>query len=283
MAVEKVRDILRVSDREGHCAISFAAFNLESIRWVLQVAEEEQAPVILMEYPTYHATMPFSTFAATVKDLAAQVKIPVGLMLDHSASFDTTLAAVAGGFTSVMADYSSLPFEENVAHTREVVRCCHAMGIDVEGELGHVGFASNPEDFTDSSGFTDLQSARDYLAQTEADQLAVAIGTAHGNYVQTPCLDLKRLEELNAGIDTPLVLHGGSGVPDDQLLGAFQRGINKLNIATQYNQCLYDAVVQVIQKGGPATPRLSDCMKEAAPHAQNYIRHLIRLGLGKAE
>ena len=106
MAVERVSDILRAVDREGYGVISFAAFNLESIHWVLEVAEEEETPVLLMEYPTYNAMMPFSTFAAVVKDLAGKAHIPVGIMLDHGPSFETALNAVAGGFTSVMVDFS---------------------------------------------------------------------------------------------------------------------------------------------------------------------------------
>lgn len=281
MAVERVTDILRAADKEKCGVISFAAFNLESISWVLEVAEEEKTPVLLMEYPTYNTMMPFSTFSAVVKDLAVKARVPVGIMLDHGPSFETAMAAVAGGFTSVMVDFSGESYEENVRKTREVVRACHAMGIDVEGEVGRVGDADTESDYLSSDNYTDPKVAVDYLEKTGVDQLAVAIGTAHGNYVSEPHLDIERLKLLNAATDTPLVLHGGSGVPDDQLRAAFQNGVNKLNIATHYNQIMYDAVADVIRGGKSATPRISDCMKAAKPAAQEFIRHLIRLGNGK--
>ena len=281
MAVERVTDILCAADKEKCGVISFAAFNLESISWVLEVAEEEKTPVLLMEYPTYNTMMPFSTFSAVVKDLAAKARVPVGIMLDHGPSFETAMAAVAGGFTSVMVDFSGESYEENVRKTREVVRACHAMGIDVEGEVGRVGDADTESDYLSSDNYTDPKVAVDYLEKTGVDQLAVAIGTAHGNYVSEPHLDIERLKLLNAATDTPLVLHGGSGVPDDQLRAAFQNGVNKLNIATHYNQIMYDAVADVIRGGKSAMPRISDCMKAAKPAAQEFIRHLIRLGNGK--
>lgn len=281
MAVERVSDILRAVDREGYGVISFAAFNLESISWVLEVAEEEGTPVLLMEYPTYNAMMPFSTFAAVVKDLASKAHIPVGLMLDHGPSFETALAAVAGGFTSVMVDFSGESYEENVRKTREVVKACHAMGIDVEGEVGHVGDADTESDYLNADNYTDPRIAVEYLERTGVDQLAVSIGTAHGNYVSEPHLDIDRLKQLNAATNTPLVLHGGSGVPDGQLRAAFSNGINKLNIATHYNQIIYSAVEEVVSGHKSATPRISDCMKAAKPRVQAYIRHLIRLGRGK--
>ena len=155
------------------------------------------------------------------------------------------------------------------------------MGIDVEGEVGRVGDADTESDYLISDNYTDPKVAVDYLEKTGVDQLAVAIGTAHGNYVSEPHLDIERLKLLNAATDTPLVLHGGSGVPDDQLRAAFQNGVNKLNIATHYNQIMYDAVADVIRGGKSATPRISDCMKAAMPAAQEFIRHLIRLGNGK--
>ena len=280
MAVEKVCDILRAVDKEGYGVISFAAFNLESIHWVLEVAEMENTPVLLMEYPTYDTMMPFSTFAAVVKDLAEKVRIPVGLMLDHGPSFETALAAVAGGFTSVMVDFSGESYEENVRKTREVVRACHAMGIDVEGEVGHVGDACRESDYLNADNYTTPDLAADYLEKTEIDQLAISIGTAHGNYISDPRIDIDRLKKINQAVDVPLVLHGGSGVPDEQLRAAFRNGINKLNIATHYNQVIYNAVAQVITGGRAATPRISDCMKAAKSEVQSYIQHLIRIGRG---
>lgn len=281
MALVQVSKILRECKEEGKCAIAFSGFNLESIGWVIETAEEENTPVILLEYPTYSSMIEFSTFAAVTKELAGRVKIDVGLMIDHSPDMETAMKAVSGGFTSVMVDFSSLPFEENVRRTAEVVRYCHAMGIDVEGEVGHVGSGMNEADYLDEAGYTRPETAVEYVKRTGVDQLAVAIGTAHGNYKASPKLDLERLDKIREAIDIPLVLHGGSGVPYDQLREAFKRGICKLNIATDYNQYIYHCVKNLVLSDNADKKRMSDCIKEARPLAKEYIRNLIRMGNGK--
>jgi ketose-bisphosphate aldolase len=192
-----------------------------------------------MLYPGMLETISAKVFASITKAMAKQVKIPVGLHLDHCESFETILSTIKAGFTSVMFDGSKLPFEENVRGTSEVVRAAHAMGVDVEAELGHVGFADNKSDFVNEDMYTTAEQASNFVAKTKVDSLAIAIGSAHGYYVETPHLSMTRLKEINKAIDTPLVLHGGTGIPEDQLRQAFKLGINKLNVGTEYFAIFY--------------------------------------------
>lgn len=280
MALEKAVDILKYADKQKKCVIGFDAFNLESIQWIIETAEEEQIPVIVMIYPGDRALMSLSTFGAVTRDLASKVSIPVGLMLDHGPDFETTMEAVKGGFSSMMIDTSHLDFEENVRQTAEVVKTCHALGIDVEGELGHVGIASRESDYTNSDNFTRVDKAVEFIDRTGIDILAISIGTAHGNYVTAPKLDLERLEQIDAATDTPLVLHGGTGVPADQLKAAFARGINKMNYATGYKLKLYEVAKELIDKG-ELRPRMSDLMLAMRDPMHEFIRGVMRLAWPK--
>lgn len=280
MALERAVDILKYADEQKKCVIGFDAFNMESIKWIIDTAEEEQIPVILMIYPGDRKIMPLSTFGATVRDLAAKVKVPVGLMLDHGPDFETTMEAVKGGFSSMMIDTSHLSFEENVRQTAEVVKTCHALGIDVEGELGHVGFAGNEDDYKNADNFTRVDKAVEFIARTGVDILAISIGTAHGSYVSAPNLDLVRLEQINAATDVPLVLHGGTGVPEEQLKAAFARGINKLNYATGYKLKMYEVAKQIMESG-EIRPRMSDLVIAMEQPMHDFIRGIMRLAWPK--
>ena len=280
MALEKAVDILKYADREKKCVIGFDAYNLETIKWVIDTAEEEQIPVIVMIYPGDKKITPLSTFAAITRDLAGKVQVPVGLMLDHGPDFTTTMEAVKGGFSSMMIDTSHLPFEENVQKTAEVVKTCHALGIDVEGELGHVGIAANEEDYKNADNFTPVNKAVEFIERTGVDILAISIGTAHGSYVSAPELDLERLEKINEATDIPLVLHGGTGVPEDQLKAAFARGINKLNYATGYKLKLYEVAKQIMDSG-EIRPRMSDLMLAMEQPMHDFLREIMRLAWPK--
>lgn len=280
MALERAVEILKYADQQKKCVIGFDAFNLESIKWIIETAEEEQVPVIMMIYPGDRVMMPLSTFAAVTHDLASKVSVPVGLMLDHGPDFATCMEAVKGGFTSMMIDTSHLDFEENVRQTAEVVKTCHALGIDVEGELGHVGIASRESDYKNADNFTTVDNALEFIERTGVDFLAISIGTAHGSYVSAPQLDLNRLEQINAATDIPLVLHGGTGVPEDQLKAAFARGINKLNYATGYKLKLYEVAKQIMDKG-EIRPRMSDLMMAMQEPMHDFIRSIMRLAWPK--
>lgn len=248
MAFEKMSTILREADQKGTAVLAFDCMHYESIAWLIEAGEELQLPVIVMLYPSLTNFIPLEAFAAITKAMAAKVKIPVALHLDHCESFETIMGAIKAGFTSVMIDGSKLPFDENVAVTCEIVKTAHALGVDVEAELGKVGQAINKGDFQDKDVYTSVNEAVRFTEKTHVDALAIAFGSAHGFYVETPKLDFQRLSEINAAIDTPLVLHGGTGIPDDQLQQAFRLGINKLNIGTEYSALFYSTAKEYVER-----------------------------------
>ncbi|MDI9242956.1 class II fructose-bisphosphate aldolase [Fusibacillus kribbianus] len=244
MALEKVSSILKMADEANTSAIAFNCNDYTMAYSVAAVAEELNKPVIIMLYPAdsfQKNCCNISGFAATVRELADKVKVPIGLHLDHCSDFDYILNAIKCGFSSVMYDGSMLPVEENIRLTRRVVDAAHALGADVEAELGHVGFAAQ-SDQHNLDLYTRPEVAAKFCEETKVDSVAVAIGSAHGVYLETPKLDLERLDEINAATDTPLVLHGGSGIPNDQLEQAFRRGINKFNVGTEYFQLYLDSI-----------------------------------------
>ena len=242
MAFEKVSTILKDADAKRTAVLAYDCFNFESIAWLVEAGEELGIPVIVMLYPGLMESIPAHVFAAITKAMAKKVKIPVGLHLDHCDSYETILGTIRDGFTSVMIDGSKLEYAENVRVTCEIVKAAHALGIDVEAELGKVGTAANKGDFKNEDLYTTAAQAADFVAKTKVDSLAIAIGSAHGWYVETPKLSMPRLKEINSAIDTPLVLHGGTGIPEDQLKESFRLGINKLNVGTEYFAIFYSTI-----------------------------------------
>lgn len=276
MPLAKVSSMLKDAQAQGCAVAAFNVFNLESIHWIIKAAEAEGAPVIAMLYPACNVHVPESTFTAIANDLAGRAKVPVGVHYDHSNGFEQIMAAIAMGFRSVMIDGSALPFEENAAVTAAVARAAHPMGVDVEAELGLVGHANNPEDFINTSRYTLPEEAVEFVKRTGADSLAVAIGSAHGNYVATPMLDLKRLEEIRAAVPVPLVLHGGSGIPEEQIRQSVKRGITKLNIGTEFNQEAYRQLAAL--RGSEKEPdSLLGALMRVSPGMVEYVRAKIRM------
>lgn len=259
MAFEKVSDILKAAAAQNTAVYAFDALDLNTIMAVVQGAERAKKPVIAMLYPTMHKVCPPRIFAEMVKECARTVSIPVGLHLDHCSDFDFIVSAIRDGFTSVMADGSLLPLEENIAFTKSVMRVADIFGVDVEGELGHVGSASNAADYDDETMYTTVDSAVRFTAETGVASLAVSFGSAHGVYTKPPKLSIQRLREINAAVDTPLVLHGGSGIPQDQLEEAFANGINKFNVGTEFFLLNARLAKEAVEKVDPTKP-FSDVM-----------------------
>lgn len=276
MPLEKVGKILRDADKRGYAVAAFNLFNYETIAWAIEAAEREGAPVIAMLYPACKGYIPFSTFASITRDLADKASVPVGLHLDHSTSYEEILESISVGFTSVMFDGSRLHYDENIRATAEVAKAAHGMGVDVEAELGYVGSAANMNDYINAEHYTKPEAAADFIDKTGVDSLAVAIGSAHGNYASTPRLDLGRLEEINGATDLPLVLHGGSGIPEEQIKAAVRLGINKLNIGTEVNQIFYSKLAAVTENNR-SKPSYLSCMSMLRVEMVDYLRSKIRL------
>lgn len=246
-------DLVRQADAKAAAVLSFVCIDYNEARAVISAAEQTGKPAIIMllpEYVTKYSLNGFGEFAAMVRFMTEHTDARVGLHLDHSYDEDEVRRAIECGFTSVMFDASRDDLQTNIRRTRAVVEYAHARGVAVESELGSVGLASERwGERTDL--FTKPDAAALFCRETGVDSLAVAIGNAHGDYLQTPRLDLKRLDEINAATDTPLVLHGGSGIPEDQLAEAFGRGINKFNYGTDVKRCYIQAIRNYMAKHDP--------------------------------
>lgn len=218
----------------GHYAIgAFNVHNMETVQAVVNVAAQENAPVIIQTSASTVKYAGANFLAANVKAAAEMVDIPIALHLDHATSYQQVVECIRAGYTSVMIDGSKLPYDENVALTRKVVELAHYAGVSVEAELGKVG--GTEDDLTvdeREATFTVPEEAVKFIEDTGVDYLAIAIGTAHGVYKWEPKLDLERLKKIRSMVSVPLVLHGASGVPDDGLRDAIACGINKVNLAT---------------------------------------------------
>ena len=277
MSVEKVGTILKMADEANTTAIAFNCTDYNTIVSVVKVAEELSKPVICMLYPEHaylkHWTTP-KIFVETVRDVAKNVKVPVGIHLDHCSDFDYIVAAMRCGFDSVMYDGSMLPVEENIKNTAEIVKVAKAFGADVEAELGRVGFASTVADQNDTDKYTKPEVAAAFCEQSGCSSVAVAIGSAHGFYKETPKLDIERLKKINAATDVPLVLHGGSGIPNDQLEVAFRGGINKFNVGTEFFYLYYQTMKKFCEAGHPD---FFDLPLEVQNALENYLRQKMQL------
>lgn len=241
---EKVSNILKMARESNTAAIAFICMDYTMARTVVYAAEAANTPAIVMLYPE-HVTVQRTTglrgFVQAVMELAEEVRVPIGLHQDHDYSLKAIRKALDAGFTSVMMDGSMNSLEENIRLTREVVEEAHARGATVEGEIGHVGTAAQADN-ENLDLYTKPDAAERFCRESGVDALAISIGNAHGEYKQTPKLDVARLEEIRGVTQVPLVLHGGSGIPDDQLLTAFSKGISKFNLGTDYLRNYFAAV-----------------------------------------
>ena len=226
--------LLRRAVSEGYAVPSFCVWNAESIEVVLRVAAKLKAPVILMNGPGEFGLLAPRDLGAVAHALAEHFDVVAALHLDHGASIAMVRDCLAANYTSVMLDYSTRPWAENIEALRQVVALTHPRGVTVEGELGMIGRADEVSvESGEQSTLTDPEMAGVFVRETGIDALAVSIGNAHGFYTKLPQLDFERLAKLQAATRIPLVLHGGSGTPEADLRRAISLGIAKVNVATE--------------------------------------------------
>ncbi len=228
-----LNEILPQARRLHYAVGAFDCMEDVMIRAILDTAEQERAPVILMALEHDLQGRGIRYVSGLVHAVAGAYRIPIVLHLDHSESLEAVRRAIEHGFSSVMYDGSQLPFGENADRSREVAELAHAHGVSVEAELGFVaGKDIFGADYPGAgkSLLTEPAEVVDFVARTGVDALAVSIGTAHGVYVAKPNLDIERLEAIEAVSKVPLVMHGGSGTPEDQVRSAIRHGITKLNV-----------------------------------------------------
>lgn len=225
-----MKEILDRAKKEGYGVTAPNVQSEDTVRAAIEVAEEYNAPMIIDVNTFIHPNLPW--FLDMIRDLATKASVPIAINLDHGKTYDDIMLGIYSRFTSIMVDRSSLPYEQNVLETKEVVKMCKPLGISVEAELGHVGQGQNYV-HDGINNLTDPEEAAKFILETGVDCLAVAVGTAHGRYKGEPYIDFERLEAIAAACgDTPLVLHGGSGTGDENLAKAIRSGIQKVNLAT---------------------------------------------------
>ena len=249
MALVKVNELLQDATENHYGVAAVNIMNMEMARYVVEAAEAERMPIIVQYYPGFADYAPLATIAYAAKYFAERASVPVAVHQDHSRGYDIALSGIRDGFPSVMVDGSALPYEENVALTKAVVDAGRVFNVDVEAELGHVGDGSNASDFDSADLYTSVEQAVEFVERTGCGSLAVAVGNAHGPYVKTPKLDFDRIRELRAALDLPLVMHGCSDIPDEQLQECVRLGMSKFNIATEYFRALYRALERDIASG----------------------------------
>lgn len=246
MALVKVKDLLAHATKHHYGVPAINSINPETVRFAIEAAEHERLPIIVQYFPGFADYMPVNVMAFAACQYARNASVPVAVHLDHSKGYDIAVGGIRDGFPSVMVDGSSLPYEENTQLTRDVVNIGKVFDVDVEAELGHVGEGFSIDDIKNSDHYTNPDQAADFVGKTGCDSLAVAVGNAHGPYVTEPNLDFNRIKEIRAAVTIPLVMHGCSGIPDDQMQEAVNLGMSKFNIATEYFRAIYHSMEKQI-------------------------------------
>ena len=226
-----LNEVLKKAQKEKYAVGLFNTTDTDMLQAVIEAAEESNSPVIL---GTAEVLLPYGELkliAPSVIAAANRASVPVVVHYDHGLTFERCLEALQLGFSSVMFDGSAKAYGQNIEETKEIVKIAHAFGASVEGEIGHVGEAAQGDESLENM-YTTVAEAKEYLENTGVDALAVAIGSAHGVYKKKPKLNIERLKEIADAVSVPLVLHGGSGLSDDDFKNTIREGIAKVNIFT---------------------------------------------------
>lgn len=254
MALVTTKQMLLDAQKGGYAVGAFNVENMEMVQAAIEAAEELKSPVILQATPLTQEYTSSELIYAMVEVAAKKASVPVAIHLDHGSSFEWALKCLRAGFTSIMIDGSHGTFEENIAICKKVVEVCHSVGIPVEAELGKVGGNEDGMEGGDDNPYTDPKQAAELVKRTGVDFLAVAIGTAHGVYQGVPKLDKNRLSEIREVVSIPLVLHGTSGVPDEDVKDCIARGICKVNYATDLRMAFSNGIREAMTEN----PKLFD-------------------------
>lgn len=277
MHIISTHNMLQKAREQGFAVPAFNIHNLETLQVVVETAAELQTPVILAGTPGTFNYAGTCNVVAIVQQLAQEHKIPLAIHLDHHETLADVQYKVDRGIRSAMIDGSHLPFEQNVMLVREVVTFCHRNDVSVEAELGRLGGEEDGMvvDQRDAL-YTSPEQAAEFVQRTGIDSLAVAIGTAHGLYTAEPKLDFERLEQIRQRVDIPLVLHGASGLSEDDIRHAIRLGICKVNVATELKIAFSDALkAWFIQHPDANDPR--HYMQPAKQAMKEVVRKVIHV------
>ena len=235
MPLTTIVPILKKAQNEGYGVGAFNFINMETLEGIITAAESLNSPLIVGVPERLSSILDLNTLSAMALSRIERSSIPIALHLDHSKNFTNTMKAIRFGFSSVMFDGSALPFEENIAQTRRIAEVAHAVGVSVEGEVGYVGRDIDAETLNPDL-FTKVEQAVEFVEKTGVDALAISYGSVHGIYKGTPHLDFERLNDIRHAVDVPLVLHGGSGLSDNDFIHSIELGISKINIFTDISE-----------------------------------------------
>ncbi|WP_373243206.1 ketose-bisphosphate aldolase [Megamonas funiformis] len=279
-----MKELLAIAKENKFAVPAFNIGSLEILRAVMEVAEETNSPVILEIHPLEieYLTDPF---VLTVKEYAHKSKVPVVIHMDHGSNIYDVMRSIKNGYTSVMIDASNLPYEENVALTKQVVELAHKVNVSVEAEIGTIGAMNYETEGVDNVLYTDPEQAKDFVKRTGIDCLAVAIGTAHGLYPKnfTPKLNLELLKILNKEVNIPLVLHGGSGNPDEEVTASVSLGVSKVNISSDVKSVFFKKCHELLNEN-PNQYEPCDLFPKCIDEAKKVIYHKLNVlnTIGKA-
>ncbi|WRO20801.1 class II fructose-1,6-bisphosphate aldolase [Metallumcola ferriviriculae] len=266
-------ELLQEAEKGKYAVGAFNCNNMEIVQAIVAAAEEESAPVIIQASQGAIKYAGLEYIVGLVRVAAAGSKVPIALHIDHGTSFEQVMRCIREGFTSVMIDGSKLPLEENIALTNRVLDVARAVGVSVEAELGKIGGTEDDVSVSErEASLTDPEEAKIFVEKTGVDALAIAIGTAHGQYKGEPKLDFDRLEKVRQLVDVPIVLHGSSGVPSEAIAKAIKIGVSKVNIDTNLREAFVNRTREVLAANpneidprkilGPAREAMKEVIKE---------------------
>lgn len=272
MAFGSFKELLEDGLRNGYAVGQFNINNLEFTQAIVEVANEEHSPVILGASEGAIKYMGLAYVGALARVAAETSEVPVVLHLDHGGSFEMVMKCLRHGFTSIMIDGSHYSYAENVSLTQRVVEACHAVGVHVEGELGRIGGVEDDLSVdAREAALVRPDEAADFVRATGVDALAPAIGSAHGHYKGRPELAFGRLAEVRDATGIPLVLHGGTGIPDDDIREAIRLGVSKINVNTENQSAFTDTIRRVFDRD----KKVYDPRKYLGP-ARDAIKEAVR-------
>lgn len=274
MVVSSAR-LMKRAEKENYAIPAFNIDNLESAMAVSEIMHEMRTPVIVQMIPRTLNYGGIAIYPAMMRELMADCPVDYALHLDHGSSLALAKKCVAGGFSSVMFDGSLMPFEDNIKFTKEVTDFALPMDVSVEGELGTIGGKEEVDTDLEAS-YTKVSEAEEFVRRTNVSTLAIGVGTAHGVYKGTPHINIERIKEIHAAIDTPLVLHGASGLSDEVLKDCIAAGITKINFATELRQAYTNGIKAEFAKN----PEVFDpkiYMRGAIDNIKEVLRHKINI------
>lgn len=264
------KEVLEIAKEKNFALPAFNVYNMETTMGIIGAAEEAKAPIIVQSYSRLFTNEEGYYVSPIVIAAAKKASVPICFHLDHGAGLTEVTRALCYGATGIMIDKSALELEENIAETKKIVDMCAAVGVQVEGELGHVGSVNDDH----MCEYTKVDEAVRFVNETGVDALAIMVGTAHGRYKQAPVLDIQRIKDIYDATGTALVLHGGSGVPDDQLTAAIDAGIRKINFGTDVCYAFLDKVFETSREFVGIDMFMKDSIKNVKEFALGKIKLL---------